>query len=211
MRFSGEASTRGTAVVVDLHGQRFLLTAKHLCIDEPEEQVTLAHPWTNDGAPMVTVLERVGRRDSPGDVALFRLPSGLLSDAVGTVDVLSAGYFITQECFILGYPYGLALTFSEASNVQLPLVKRGIIAGASGPPSDRVLYLDLVANPGFSGGPVVIRNGTTGRQQVIAVVKGTLTGPLVEPTLAEPSPPRVTAGLSLATEVDSALRLLGLG
>lgn len=212
MHFSGERGRPGTATVLDIDGQRFLVTAKHLCTDEPEEYVTLVHPWTNNGSPFPTALVRVGERNEVGDMAVFRLPPKLLVNVVGMIKVARPGdFFFSQDCFILGYPYRLSLTFGEESEQRLPLVKRGIIAGAKGSGSDRILYLDLIANPGFSGGPVLIWDPKTSQHQVIGVVAQALAAPLHEPTEAEPNPPRVAAGISLATDVAAALQLITQG
>lgn len=212
VHFSGERAKPGSATVMDINGQRFLITAKHLCTDEPEEHVTLAHPWTKNGSPFPTVLVRVGERDEVGDIAVFRLPPKLLVGIVGAVEIAQPGdYFFSQDCFILGYPYRLSLTFDEESTQRLPLAKRGIIAGAKGSGSGRILYLDLIANPGFSGGPVLSWDPNTREHKMLAVVAQALAGPLHEPTEAEPDPPRVAAGISLATDVAAALQLIAQG
>lgn len=210
LRFSGERGRAGTGTLGVVDGQRVLITAKHLCLDDREEQVVLRHPWSRGGEAVSEVLERIGPLDAPADVAVFRLPETLVEPVTGEVALSSEGFYFTQDCYILGYPYGLAHAVGDQGEQQLPFVKRGIVAGAAGQ-DPREITLDVIANPGFSGGPAVVLIPGISRWQVIGIVKGTLTGPLVEPTTEEPHPPRVSAGLSSVTDITAALRLVEAG
>lgn len=211
MRFSGERGRPGTAFVLDdAQGHLALVTAKHLCLpDESEEEVTLRHPWSNDGRAQARTLARIGDIHCDADVAAFRLPPGVITTPVGTVTLTAAGFYFTQDCYILGYPYGLSFTMTnDEDGQQLPLVKRGIIAGAVQHPGHRDLYLDLTANPGFSGGPVIIKNVDTQGFQVVGVVRGSLSGPLEESTSDRPEPVVAAAGISLASDASAVEALL---
>jgi S1-C subfamily serine protease len=90
-------------------------------------------------------------------------------------------FFIGQETYFLGYPYGLAM---QASNVHLTaaLVKHAYISAVvrcsdltPGAPEDKtVILLDGFNNFGFSGGPVVTRdlNDSNRAFKVIGIISG---------------------------------------
>ncbi|WP_029287925.1 serine protease [Cellulomonas sp. HZM] len=199
----------GTGFVVDGPGSRYLVTAQHLCVDAPSETFTITYAWANGTKPLTVELTRVGDPLEGGDVAAFLL-SGTELDTVampGSVVLSSTGIGFTQECFILGFPYGLTFDLELGGiEVTLPVAKRGTIAGFTRNPKlgDGVwMLLDVVANPGFSGGPVVAR--VNGAWQFVGVVAGTMSGPI-----EEGSTERFASGLSTATDADQARRAAGL-
>ena len=64
---------------MDRGGRRFLVTAKHLCLeDEAEEQVTISHAWTEGGSPASAIMTRMDPSSLEGDVAVFEMPPNLL-------------------------------------------------------------------------------------------------------------------------------------
>ena len=85
----------------------------------------------------------------------------------------SGGFFVSQEAYFLGFPYGYYTEAGSANNdYPIPFVKRGIIAGfTSESDGHQVIFVDGHNNPGFSGGPLVITSATH-RQQLIGIVSG---------------------------------------
>ncbi len=186
------------------------MTAKHLCAGERTETATLQHPWTNDGTPAQQILTRVGALDAKGDVAAFTLEPRSLNGVVGEVPLDSGDMVYSQEAFILGYPYGLSFQVGGGGQ-QLPLVKRGIVSGSlRGEDDEEIHVLDTIANPGFSGGPMVFFPPGSDQPKFAGVVKGNITAPFAEPTPDQPNPPHTTAGLSYVTGSASVRGLGGI-
>ena len=80
VRFSGELGRPGAAFQVLHEGHRYLVTAKHLCLDdEAGEQITIRNMIWNDAKPHTFVAERVGPLSDPADVAVFRLTGTVLA------------------------------------------------------------------------------------------------------------------------------------
>lgn len=206
LRFQGEAGRPGTAFIASVHGQDYLLTAKHLCGDDREEVINLRHPWTNEGQTFSRVLTRVGELDWPADVAAFKLPSDLQLETVD-LPLDAQGMVLSQDSYMLGYPYSLSTQIGTYQ--QLPLVKKGIIAGVvHGDAEAWTFYVDAVANPGFSGGPLVIRNVDTDLLQIVGVISQNMMAPVQEPTPERPDPPRVQAGLCVVTDATNVMTML---
>jgi hypothetical protein len=207
MRFTGETGKRGTAFLTHVDGVEVLVTAKHLCGDDRDELVTVQHPWTEGGTPMQLMVTRVGALDAVGDVAAFWLDPGTFAGVAGEVPLDSEGFFYTQDAFILGYPYNLSFQLGGGPQ-ELPLVKRGIVSGSlKGVEDEEILVVDTIANPGFSGGPMVFFPPGSNAPKFGGVVKGNITAPSVEPTAGEPNPPHTTAGLSYITNSASVTAL----
>jgi hypothetical protein len=197
IRFSGERKLPGTAFLVDSGDDQLLVTARHLCIDEPEECVLLRHPWTNDGYAYSATLVRVGRSIAPAaDFAVFRMTNPI---EVGyDVPLASEGLYYTQPAFILGYPY--ELTFHPRGNPaqQMALVKSCIISG-SGVGQDGVerFYIDTIVNPGFSGGPLTYVDQETEQYKFAGVISKGSNGFIKPHIEGEPEPPIGPTGIGI--------------
>lgn len=210
-----ESGRRGTGFLTEHDGGMALITARHVCSGEPEELIDFQQAW-GDAAPVRGYLDRIGLADATtdADVAAFDIPQMLRPDwFVGRVALSSDGLIWGQDCYILGYPFGLASPIGGGGQ-QLPIIKKGIIAGSSGtdgsPGGARGWYVDALANPGFSGGPLVYEVAGTDRQYAIAgVVSGSYSAPIEEPSDANPTPLRAPSGLSYCTDVGH-VRELGI-
>lgn len=200
VRFQGERCRPGSGFVIEEDGIQYLITAKHLCNGELDELITIRHPWTNSGISVSFVLSRKGPIDTPGDVAAFVLPASLVRVDNRAIPLDVVGLAISQECYILGYPYDLSTSMGRGGTQDLPFVKRGIFAGSGDVDGVKSWYIDVIANPGFSGGPLVYLNKKSRRWQFAGVVVGSMSAPVAEPTAEEPSPPRFSAGLSVAVD-----------
>ncbi len=89
-----------------------------------------------------------------------RSPENALGDATS--------FFLSQQIFFLGFPYGLHMEAAQANNgYPIPFVKTGIISSFS-PVSDgsQIIYCDGYNNPGFSGGPIV----TIGQNHEVGII-----------------------------------------
>ncbi len=107
------------------------------------------------------------------DIAVLKLDTNNQKQNLFEID--SKGFYLSQECFFLGYPFGLMMDDKDSkfnSGFPVPFVKRGIISSFTPGPTDMMLiYIDGINNPGFSGGPVVVSNRDgTGKMKCIGVV-----------------------------------------
>lgn len=197
VRFSGESGRPGSAFMSQLEpGRWVLVTAKHLCNEDSEELVTLVHPYTDGGAPIQVGLQREFADAPVGDIALFRLPEGTLTQLHPPIPLSTSGLAFTQDAYIMGYPY--RLTFPLDEKKVFPIVKRGIVcAERYDEDGHQVLVIDMIANPGFSGGPLVYRRHDTNAWAFAGAVQQSLLAPVVQPTDGVPDPPMVPSGLSL--------------
>lgn len=170
----------GTGMVVRKGRLDFLVTAAHGVL--PSDVVDFQIGSVNSLGFKELKLERVDEWEasSPDDVAVFKL-----SDWQGTalpVDRLDMnGISLAQDVLIIGYPDGTPFVSKIAGKPEglpapnyasIPMVKHGILAAVD---SEKVgntkrLYLDLVANPGFSGGPVLFRHRKTDQTLVAGMV-----------------------------------------
>lgn len=169
--------------------------------------MTTQHLWTAEAAPRTRILERATPADLPADVAAFRADAG---HAGAALPLDSDNFVVTQDAYILGFPYLQATTLEAGSPRRLPIVKKCIIAGVvSQEDGARRILIDTIANPGFSGGPLVyldVFNGNTWK--VAGVVGQQMSAPLEAPVAGEPVPPSVPAGLSVAHDIAALLPYL---
>lgn len=206
VRVVGERQRPGAGVLIDQDDRHFLITSKHLCTEEAEEYVTIQHILTNDGKPFSEVLARVGDRTAEADVAVFEVGRALVPADLA-LEVRSDGMVYSDDAYILGYPYGLTLATTGEEPQHLPVVKKGILSASNTLGGVRVHYLDTFANPGFSGGPAVVRP-PGGRLQVVGIVKAQLSGPATEPQHGKPPPPSVPAGITVVVDAQHVQALL---
>ncbi|MFK5646204.1 serine protease [Ornithinimicrobium sp. LYQ121] len=208
MRLTTEAGKRGTGFIVDYSNGKAIVTAKHLCNGEREEVLHFHQAWGSH-APTTGLLDRVGPLDAPGDVAAFDLPESLWPEWYGgRVPTSSSGLIVSQDCFILGYPYDLSTELG--SGQEAPLVKKGILAGGLSAGGVATWCIDIHANPGFSGGPLICPlPGKNGSFVYAGVVIGSMLVPAVEPKEQQPEPLLIPSGLSQCVDV-KALGVLGI-
>ena len=58
------------------------------------------------------------------------------------------------------------------SPTPIPLIKRGMISGFINDDKARILVIDGINNPGFSGGPIVVEDNSTPNGRIVAVIRG---------------------------------------
>lgn len=210
LHFAGERGRPGAGVVLDVGENQYLVTAKHLASEDSEEQVTLQHLLTNGGRPFSVVLERVGDRTGAADIAAYRLERRLVGAAL-PLTLGSAGMTYSDDVYILGYPFGLTFETGGEDPQHMPLAKKGIVSGSGLRSGIRVHYLDIFANPGFSGGPAVVKVNPSRRLAVVGIVQGQLTGPAVETDPAAPNQAHLPAGITVIVDAGHVTELLAGG
>lgn len=164
--FLGDAS--GTCFAIKAHGRMFYVTARHVL--EGIESSPLALNWNGQEVSLTVT----GYRHHPTeDVSIFTGSGPMVdySQKEDACDLTAKGLGLGQDCYFLGFPFGLGGAVGEVNNhYPLPFVKRAIVSMLNFPGSD-VFYLDGTNNPGFSGGPAVARSSPN-RWSIFGVVSG---------------------------------------
>lgn len=201
VRFKGEDHS-GAGFFVDHDGGTFLVTAKHNTTQEREEYVQVRQAY-GDETFHGSYLERVGDLSLSHDVAVFRIPDSFRPLWYeGAIELSTPGdLFYAQDCLILGYPARQGER-SESPGIELPLIKKGILSGKQDVDGTTYWIVDVMANPGFSGGPLVCLQ--PGRQAYLfaGVVKAAEHGEVG-------GLPRLPTGFSYCVESTHILELLG--
>jgi S1-C subfamily serine protease len=158
-----------SAFTIEVENLQYLVTAKHVLDgwrDDLSVQIMRNKEWSN------LTIKNVWLAPSDADVALISLSSQLSP----THDIVVGGalsFFLSQQMYFLGYPFGLRLDFGQVnSHYPLPFVKTGIVSGFSlRGAGSQILFCDGHNNPGFSGGPMITIDPDR-RVHVIGVVSG---------------------------------------
>lgn len=79
-----------------------------------------------------------------------------------------------QELKFIGFPHGLENTASSPSGFSTPLVRTAFFSGLIIDPSTdkKLLLLDGLNNPGYSGGPVWAPGSTTDKPSLLGLISG---------------------------------------
>jgi hypothetical protein len=129
----------------------------------PEELVVV-----REDGPVDVELRVLPQMKPATDVAVFALSTAITPEL--DLHPTSEGAVFSQDAYFLGFPYGLGL---ESANLTYPFVKKAIFSGQKTEPDGaHVWFLDGINNPGFSGGPVVFKQGGSDSWHVAAVVSG---------------------------------------
>lgn len=169
MRLSQASGEVGTGFQIRHEGKDYLITASH-GMPEGEDRVEfLIARHAGLGSQHVT-LQRVDDLDddNPGDVAVFLLPSQ--PNYLPSETLTNAGIFLGQDVMVLGYPFGQAYPVTIGGQpFSTQMVKRGGLAAVT----DDEMFLDLVANPGFSGAPVFFYEPREAKTFIAGMIKQT--------------------------------------
>lgn len=168
-RVHTETGAQGTGVLVDIGGRQHLITTAHGLV--PGEVVQTLHIFTAAGdAPWVEA-RRVDESPAEDDLAILRLTTEVATGGSAPPPFDESGLLLGQPCLLVGYTVAIEHSISIAGRPPspFPVVKSGVIAAK--PPG--TTWLDLTANSGFSGGPVVARRLNDCAIVFLGIVKGT--------------------------------------
>ncbi len=163
---NGEA---GTAFTIEVSDLQYIVTAAHVVKAlQPNSHLSVMHC----GQWLTVDIGEVWVSPTGADIALIS-PKKQLSPAHSILVGSASSFYLSQQIYFLGFPYGLRLDLGPANNdFPLPFVKTGIVSSfTSAGSGSQIVFCDGHNNPGFSGGPIV----TVGRDDqvhVIAVVSG---------------------------------------
>ncbi|MDP3468369.1 MAG: serine protease [Daejeonella sp.] len=117
------------------------------------------------------------------DIAVVKV-SNITVDKEG-IELEDYSVALGEWAYFLGFPYGLSTDDNSNINagIPMPFIKRAALSSMSTTGSAITLVLDGHNNPGFSGGPVIIKNLKTNKPTIAGVISGYIpqTNKLVTP------------------------------
>lgn len=147
----------------------FLVTAKHAMPDSENANLRI-RKMDDPGAEVLELRRLDGEHEA--DVAVFGVP--FTGRALDISRVGDEGLYVAQDVLALGFPGGERYSVPMPQGfLALPLVKKGIVSAFAA--KDRPMYLDLIANFGFSGGPVIFAPTQGGAVRVCGMISQTAT------------------------------------
>jgi S1-C subfamily serine protease len=173
--------SRGSAFVLKVDGDTYLITAKHVITgllpdrrpnmralekDENVVELQLFLPHSGPGGSMtaspIPVKFKTIDTESGVDVVVL-VPPPEIADLDGGAALAPAPSQSTigEDCFFLGFPFGEENRFvfkgpeGTGTPIQVPFVRKCILSAVFAP--QNIWILDGFINAGFSGGPVLVR------------------------------------------------------
>ena len=177
--FIKQGANTGTCFLVSIDSNDYLITAKHLFPNTLlNKSIVEIEILKNDG--WIKIKPTYLIHSNPNiDVAVLDLKSN--DQKNNLFDIGSKNYYLSQECFFLGFPFGLRMDDKEGkmnNGFPIPFVKKAIVSSfVSDTTGMTQIFLDGHNNPGFSGGPVVIKNyedGSKHKMRIIGIVSAYL-------------------------------------
>jgi S1-C subfamily serine protease len=159
-----------TSFLIDVDSRQYLVTARHVLPNVTGETTgSILH----DGKWKDVPLKLVGHAPGEADISVLSMPGCIANSALELLPD-ATGLSVGQDVYFLGFPFGL---FGEMGNLNtnypVPFVKKATVSCFEHNTHGlHRVYLDGHNNPGFSGGPVVFRSGTTNKLHAAAVVSG---------------------------------------
>lgn len=155
----------GTGFVIHIDGREYLVTAAHVVVGLKDRlEILWKRNWLGIGARVV------GSAAPQADIAVLALERSIAKPAPFD---LSAATSLSEQLFIVGFPYSFGTNLPRNVNAgyPVPFLKSGVLSGYLTDASDKTIgmYLDAINNPGFSGGPVVAAGWPT---RIVGVVSG---------------------------------------
>jgi S1-C subfamily serine protease len=161
-----KAEKYGTAFTVDVDGQEYLITAKHL-LDESKDQLSIQLFRNEKWHTLLATV--IGHSRGEVDVSVLRLEDRLTNQQF-LVNPTIAGLALGQDAYFTGFPYQMWNNVgSLIGGLPCAFVKKGTISSfqLSDP---QIIFVDAINNEGFSGGPLFFYPPANPRMLCIAGV-----------------------------------------
>jgi len=160
-------TSTGTCFVLDYDNKEYYITAKHV-VDglKTDESIHIFFDkkWNEFN------IKLVGHSDA-SDISVFVVPD--LKFGGDSMKASSNRIYYGQEIFFLGFPYNIQHRLpSREAAPPMPFVKKGILSNFHITKQFKVLYLDGINNPGFSGGPIVYYNVKEKSFELCGIISG---------------------------------------
>jgi len=150
--------TSGTGFLVNRDGQAgYIATAAHLIHMPPVTVRRIECVFSSGEANEMTVVANVVRMDLSRDLAILKLDHPKLPDPIDvSTSVLPTE---TSPVFILGFPYGAALSTSHRNPAIT--ISSAHVSSIRRDDNNEVAFIQLDGgiDPGNSGGPIVTKEG----------------------------------------------------
>lgn len=158
----------GTGFTIDVDGFQYLATAAHVVEGLASNS---AIGVLRNGAWQDIDVGDVWRSPTGADISLLSIKKQLSPAHELAILGDSTSYFLSQQIYFLGFPYGMHMEAGLINNgYPVPFVKSGIVSSFSSVSGgSQLIYCDGHNNPGFSGGPIVTVSAKS-EVTVIAVV-----------------------------------------
>ncbi|MCI4569495.1 serine protease [Lysobacter sp. CFH 32150] len=145
-----KAEEYGTAFTVDVEGQEYLVTARHL-LDQTKNQLSI-QLFQNERWRTVSALV-VGHARGEVDISVLQLQERLTHPEF-LVNPTIAGIVLGQDVHFVGFPYKMWSNVGALmGGLPCAYVKKGTVSAFQN--SDpQILHIDAINNEGFSGGPL---------------------------------------------------------
>lgn len=157
---------QATAFTIEVDGHQYIITAKHnlkKATDTIKFKLFLNGKWS------AFTVDAIYPFDDDADMVALGVDKKVtVETSLGTEGKIGIG----QQVYFVGYPYGLSTRGGlKQKKVEFAFVKAGVLSAIDARNADKVIYyVDGAANPGFSGGPLVVEN--SGKFHVFGVIKG---------------------------------------
>jgi len=161
----------GSAFTIEINEQQYIITARHnvenIC---EEDNISIYHDfrWKDLKVKSISF-------DDPKFDVIVLVPDFQITpktDVKFTMDNL----YIGQDIYFLGFPFGLKTELGELnSNFPIPFVKKGICSAIDFTNKEFIkIWIDGFSNPGFSGGPIIFKDYSSGNFKIAGLLKGHL-------------------------------------
>ncbi|MEW6777683.1 MAG: serine protease [Bdellovibrionota bacterium] len=170
----------GTAFVIEIESQevrrQYLITAKHILANSIEKEakvdIYINDTWTHLSMKLI--------RCASDEIDIIVLAPGQQLISGFPVKLGTDGMILSEDIYFLGFPFGLSSELNtkvseKLGNAPIAFIKKGVLSASKSPTKTspaHILYLDAHNNPGFSGGPVVIKRDAQPDPQIIGVISG---------------------------------------
>lgn len=164
LRYNGST---GTCFTFDHKGHQYFITAKHVIPDfDGNQKIYIYH----DGKWKDGKFSLIGHSPA-SDVSVISSEFIILGSDMPEATKVEMG----EDVFFLGFPYD---NMTDAGNLNrdfpVALIKKATVSGKVDDHSGIRFILDGINNPGFSGGPVVLKDKNN-TNEVMAIISSYMT------------------------------------
>jgi len=194
----------GTCFSIDIDNKQYFVTARHVIEGlKTGDNIELSYQkkWYKISVTLIG-------HSSDTDVSVFAI-SDFIHNA--PLPANSNGIIYGQDVYFLGFPYGLKSDVGSLNrDFPIPMVKKAIVSNFVFENKLKVILLDGLNNPGFSGGPVVYKEPNQIDFKVAGVISGYRYE--LEDALINNQPAniqvRINTGIIISYAIEAALDLI---
>ncbi len=159
----------GTCFTIDVDNKQYIVTAKHV-VQNLSGTATISLFHENQWKDMQ--IEIVGHCEGEIDISVLTVNTQL--SPTYPLEASSGGMTYGQDVYFLGFPYGMSGEVGPLNReFPFPFVKKAIVSCMHFTNEGiQINFLDGHNNPGFSGGPVIFKEGDSNDYKVASVISG---------------------------------------